>query len=91
MPTVPYIAFEVVAAQHERSQKRLIIAIILLIVLNFASNAAWLYIVGKHDNSNVTKETRIYSQDGEGVNIIGGAYGVEPLKNVGALNDESSK
>lgn len=76
MTTVPYIVFEVASAQHERSQKRMVIAIILMIVINFITNAAWLYAMNRYDYKSST-ETRIYSQDGQGVNIIGGINGVD--------------
>lgn len=41
--TVPYIVYEGSQARYERTTKRLITVIILVIVMLFASNAMWLY------------------------------------------------
>ena len=41
--TIPYIAFESAQARNERIVKRLIAALILVIVLLFATNAIWIY------------------------------------------------
>jgi hypothetical protein len=46
---VPYIVYEAEAARHERTVKRLIIALIISIVLIFASNAAWLWFFNQFD------------------------------------------
>ena len=39
---IPYIAFESEMARHERTIKRLLVALIAVIILLFASNLAWL-------------------------------------------------
>lgn len=67
MEQIPYIVHEAAEAKSERTIKRLIIALILSIVLIFASNAIWLYAWCQYDYSS--KETT-YSQDGEGINNI---------------------
>jgi len=41
-PSVPYFAHEGMMARNERTIKRLVIALIISIVLIFASNALWL-------------------------------------------------
>ena len=46
---VPYLVFEGQMARNERSIKRLVIALIIAIVLIFASNAAWLYAWCQYD------------------------------------------
>lgn len=62
--TVPYIVYESAQARAERTQKRLIIVIVILLGLLFASNMAWLYVFQQYDYES-------YEQDGDGVNIIG--------------------
>ena len=66
--SVPYIVHESAMARNERSVKRLVIALIVAIALIFASNAAWLYAWCQYDYSS---QDTVYTQDGEGVNIIG--------------------
>lgn len=46
---VPYIAYEGVIARFERITKRLTIALIVCIVLAFASNAAWLWFFNQYE------------------------------------------
>lgn len=60
---IPYIAFESEMARHERSIKRLIVALILTIALLFASNIAWLWFFNQFDllADTVTQDT----QDGD--------------------------
>lgn len=47
--TVPYIVYEGSQARYERTIKRLITVIILVIVMLFASNAMWLYAWNSYD------------------------------------------
>ena len=51
---VPYIVYESEAARHERTVKRLIVALIVAICLIVASNMAWLYVFNQYD---ITTET----------------------------------
>ena len=46
---VPYIAYEGVIARFERITKRLTIALIVCIILAFASNAAWLWFFNQYE------------------------------------------
>jgi len=62
--TVPYYVYDGAQARAERAQKRLIIVIVILLGLLFASNMAWLYVFQQYDYES-------YEQDGDGVNIIG--------------------
>lgn len=64
---IPYIAFELTQAKHERTVKRLVTALILAIILIFVSNAAWLWAWCQYD---YTSETITYTQDGRGLNSI---------------------
>lgn len=67
-PTVPYYVHEGIVARNERTVKRLIIAIIIAIVLMFASNALWLYEWSQYDYESAesvsTDLVRIDSKDG---------------------------
>jgi hypothetical protein len=76
---VPYIVHESAMARNERTIKRLVIALIVAIVMLFACNAAWLYVWQLYDYSS-EETVYTYTQDGEGLNIIGdrneaGIYG----------------
>lgn len=76
---VPYIVHESAMARNERTVKRLVVALIVAISLIFASNAAWLSAWCQYD---YTSEETVFTQDGEGLNIIGdrntaGVYGAD--------------
>lgn len=60
---IPYIAFESEMARHERSIKRLIVALILTIAMLFASNIAWIWFFSQFDyeTDTITQGT----QDGD--------------------------
>lgn len=68
---VPYLVYEGAEARAERHIKRLIVALILTVVLLFASNAFWLYEWTQYDYSSTETEVE-YQQDGQGTNIIAG-------------------
>ncbi|HCJ37829.1 MAG TPA: hypothetical protein DHV37_05830 [Erysipelotrichaceae bacterium] len=61
---VPYIAFESMMARYERHTKRLVIALIVAIVLMFASNIAWLYAWYQYDYSSETSTVEVDGKDG---------------------------
>lgn len=67
---------EIMSALYERTIKRLWIVLIIAIVALFVSNALWIGFVSQYDF-----ESYEYSQDGEGINIIGESnevnYGTE--------------
>ena len=50
--TVPYIVHESAEARHERTEKRMIVALIMAIVLLFVSNAVWLWAWLQYDYSS---------------------------------------
>lgn len=64
---------EAATAILERIIKRLWLVIILLVILFFASNGAWLLYLSQYD-VEIYGET--YTQDGSGLNIIGDRNGV---------------
>ena len=76
---VPYIVFESEQARHERNIKRLVIALVISIALIFISNMFWLYEWTQYDYES---ETTTYTQDGQGVNLIGSSnevyHGTDP-------------
>ena len=47
--SVPYIVFEGEQARHERTVKRLVIALLISITMLFASNLAWLWFFNQFD------------------------------------------
>lgn len=78
--SIPYIAFEAAQSRSERYIKRLIIALIISILLGFATNLAWLWAWNQYDYESESI-TKTFVQDGEGLNIIGNSneagYGTE--------------
>ena len=65
---IPYIAYDMAQARNERHIKRMTVALIVAIALMFVSNMMWLWAWNSY---NYTSEETIYTQDGEGTNIIG--------------------
>lgn len=58
---IPYIAFEAEMARHERTIKRLLIALVVAVALLFISNVAWLLFFNQFDYAidNVTQGTEV--------------------------------
>lgn len=66
--TVPYIVHESAMARNERHIRRLVIALIVAIVMIFATNIAWLYVWNSYE---YVGESSV-SVEGEGnANYIG--------------------
>lgn len=65
---VPYIVFESAQANSERTIKRLIIALVITIVLMFATNVFWIYEFCSYDY--MTEETTVEADSGT-ANYIG--------------------
>lgn len=70
---VPYIVYESTQARNERHIKRLVAALIIAIIMIFASNFMWLAYINQYDFESYSYE---YQQDGRGLNIIGNGNGV---------------
>ena len=80
---IPYFAHQEIVTRlsfvHEgdmdradRTNRRLIIALVLSIVLIFATNAVWLYEWMQYDYVAEDEYTStMYEQDGSGINIMG--------------------
>ena len=63
--TVPFSVYESEMDSHERTKKRLIAVIMVLLILFAGNNGSWIYERTRFD-------TVTYSyQDGKGTNIIG--------------------
>jgi hypothetical protein len=73
MKQIPYIAYEAAEAKSERTIKRLILALVLSIILIFASHAIWLYAWCQYDYSSEDTVTTVEqdAQDGGDANYIG--------------------
>lgn len=69
IPDVPYIVHESMLAREERNVKRLIVALVISILLLFASNIAWLYAWCQYDY--VGGEVTVDSGSGGNANYIG--------------------
>lgn len=67
---VDFIVYESAMSRMERTVRRLWILLLVLVVLLFGSNALWLYEWCQYDYIDEI-ETTTYTQDGEGLNIIG--------------------
>ena len=66
--SVPYVAFESSMSRAERIIKRLVIALIVVIVLTFASNVGWLIYANNNGN---TSSNYTVTQSGNPTSIIG--------------------
>ena len=67
--SVPYIVYEGEQARNERHIRRLVIALVICIILIFASNAIWLYAWCQYD---YTSTETVDIDSGEGIaNYIG--------------------
>ena len=84
--SVSYIVLESEMARNERHVKRLIIALVISITLIFASNALWLYAWLQYDYSSTESTTTTYTQDSDGINIIGDSNDVTKQDNKDGKN-----
>lgn len=66
---VPYIVFEGEQARHERTVRRLVIALLISIGLMFASNIAWLWFFNQFDITS--EEIMVDGTDQGNANYIG--------------------
>lgn len=85
---IPYFAHEEMLARSERTIKRLIVTLIIAVILLFGSNMAWLHYI-----SDCDIQTYEYTQDGEGVNLVGDGNGVtynEPKSQSPSDSEEKS-
>lgn len=71
---IPYIAFEAEMARHERTIKRLLIALVIAVALIFISNMAWLWFFNQFDYSTDTISQG--TESGDNSYIGAGASGI---------------
>ena len=71
--SVPYIVYESEQARHEREKVRWFIIVLVLIILLFGSNAAWIAYESQFET--VTIDQTVTQDADNGVNrFIGGDY-----------------
>lgn len=68
--SIPYFAHEGMMARMERNIKRLWIALIIVVALMFASNAAWLYAWMQYDYVDMDRSIDVNAEYGT-ANYIG--------------------
>ena len=85
VPLVPYVAHQSAMARAERTQKRLIWIIVLLIVLFVGSNFAWIVYESQFD---VVEDTNITQENENGYNNY---IGNDGDINYGEANDNEKK
>lgn len=74
---------DVLAAFAERTIKRLWILIILLVILLFGSNAAWLYYESTMEEVSIEQEVEQKAETGSNSFVGGDYYGLPESKNNG--------
>lgn len=72
---IPYIAYESALARHERTVKRMIVSMVILVLLLVISNACWLYVLSGYEFVDETTTTTV-TQDGKGQNVYGNGNNV---------------
>lgn len=66
---IPYIAFEAEMARHERTVKRLVLALVVAIALIFVSNMGWLWFFNQFEFQ--TETVMFDTEDGGDNSYIG--------------------
>lgn len=84
---VPYIVYESEAARHERTVKRLLMALLITILLMVGTNLAWLYVWNQYD---FTSESYTIENGEEGNALLGSGSDVNGVINNGKL-DQGTK
>lgn len=75
--SIPYIVYESSEAKHERTTKRLIIALIISILVCLITNLSWIWFWNQYDYVSETEtNSRMFYQNGAGINVIGNSNGV---------------
>ena len=74
---IPYVAFESELNRFERVNKRLWIALIILIVSLVGSNAGWIYYESQFIETETTVEQEVETGDGDTTVIGVGDYNGE--------------
>lgn len=84
--SVPYVVHEGILSRMERSNKRMLIALIIAVTLLFASNALWLYEWTQYDycGDTTSKDVTLESKDGI-ANYIGNNGDINNGKDQGGV------
>lgn len=90
LKSVPYVVYESAEARSERHIKRLIIALIISIVVGLVTNLAWMYFWNQYEYVEES-ETRVFTQDGMGLNIIGDSNEVTHESDSGLYEDSEAE
>ena len=69
--SVPYLVHETAMARAERTQKRLFIAIVVLIIAILLCNFAWLYAWNQYDYTSEEIIVEQDAKDGGNANYVG--------------------
>lgn len=69
--SVPYIVYEGAQVRQERTIKRLITVMIILLCMLFATNAMWLYVWNSYEYVDTGYEIDLQGDDGGNANFIG--------------------
>jgi hypothetical protein len=78
---VPYIVYESEAARHERTVKRLLMALLITILLMVGTNMAWLYVFNQYDFAS--ESYVIEGADDSNANMLGNGASMN-----GVINNE---
>ncbi len=87
---VPYIVYESAMARSDIRNRWLVKALVVAVVLLALTNFAWLFAWTRYDYTGTTTETT-YTQDGEGLNIIGDSNDVTEQEDKDGNQDEGEK
>lgn len=87
---ISYFAHEGMMTRLERTIKRLWIALIVLIILMFATNAAWLWAWMQYEYVNVDEQIDVSADNGV-ANYIGNDGDINNGKDTSQTADEDSE
>ena len=71
--SVPFIVYEAEQVRHERDKRRWFIIVLVLIMLLFGTNAAWIAYESQYVTEDITQEVWQDAESGEN-RFIGGDY-----------------
>ena len=70
LKSVPYVVYESAPARSERTIKRLILVLVIVTTMLFASNMIWLHEWTQYDYTDTSEEILLHN-DGGNANYIG--------------------
>ena len=84
---VPYVVYESAMTRADRHIRRLVIALVVAIVMIFASNAIWLYSWMQYDYVTAEHTTTVDAEGSGIANYIGGAGAITNGKDYSKTQD----